>query len=226
MKYCSSLSSLGLAAAVVVAGSIAIAQPGGKDKAPKAPAGQPEMQLPPGMTMEDMKAYMEAGTTGPMHERMKEDVGTWTGTTTMWMSPDAPPTKTDCKAVFTTMMDGKFLKMELTGDTPMGPMSGMGIYGFDNVSKKFQSTWIDNTMTGMMQGTGELSSDKSTITWNYSFNCPIMKKAMVMREIDRRVDANTTIIEMHGPDPKTGKEYKMMEVTMKRTGTHDTKPAK
>lgn len=236
MKCCTVLSSVGFSAVAVlaVAGSIALTQPGTKDAKPPAahaPAGQPEMQLPPGMTMEDMKAYMEAGMKGPMHDRLQECVGTWTGKTTMWMSPDAKPEVTECKATFTPMFDGKFVKMDMSGDSGMGmPFNGLGIYGYDNVSKKFQSTWMDSMSTGMMMGTGDLSSDKSTITWSFNFTCPITKKAAVMREIDRRVDANTTVIEMFGPDPKTGKEYKMMEVSMKRAGAtdgkHDAKPAK
>lgn len=236
MKCCNGLffGGLSVIAIVAVAGSLGWAQPGTKDATPTkpasaphgqpaAPAGQP--QLPPGMTMDDLKAYMDAATPGAMHARMQECVGTWTGTVNHWMAPDTKPVSGACKAVFSSMMDGKFVKMELTTETPMGPMTGMGIYGFDNVSKKFQSSWIDSMGTGMMYGTGDLTDDKTTINWSFGFTCPITKKACVMREIDRRVDANTTIIEMHGPDPKTGKEFKVMEVTMKRTPTPNSAPA-
>ena len=65
----------------------------------------------------------------------------------LFANNDDDPVAGACKAVFSSMMDGKFVKMELTTETPMGPMTGMGIYGYDNVSKKFQSTWIDSMGT-------------------------------------------------------------------------------
>jgi len=116
------------------------------------------------------------------------------------------------------LIDGKFTKCEWSGDMPgMGPFNGLGIYGYDNVGKKFQSTWIDNMGTAMMQGTGELSSDGKTLTWNMQYTCPITQKPTVMREIERITGKDTRVMEMHGVDPKSGKEYKMMEITMTRT---------
>ena len=38
----------------------------------------------------------------------------------------------------------------------------------------------------MMQGTGELSSDGKTLTWNYTGTCPIQKKPIVVRQIETR----------------------------------------
>ena len=36
----------------------------------------------------------------------------------------------------------------------------------------------------MMTGTGELSDDGKVMTWKYDFNCPLTKKAVVMREVE------------------------------------------
>src|SRR5688572_30124881 len=44
-------------------------------------------QLPPGMTEADMRACAEAGTPGPQHQRLAENVGVWQGKSTMWMTP-------------------------------------------------------------------------------------------------------------------------------------------
>ncbi len=217
------------AAAALVAASFAFAQPAKDTKpakpatttttpahTPTQPAGQP--QLPKGMTEADMQACIAAGTPGPMHEHLAKGVGTWTGKSTMWMTSESEPTVSDCTSTVTTMMDGKFTKCEMKGDMPgMGAFNGFGIYGFDNVSQKFQATWIDSMGTGMMTGTGDLSSDGKTITWNYTFNCPITRKPTIMREVERVTGPDSMTLEMFGPDPKTGKEYKMMEITLNRT---------
>jgi hypothetical protein len=96
----------------------------------------------------------------------------------------------------------------------MGPFNGFGIYGFDNVSQKFQSTWIDNMGTGMMVGTGELSPDGKSVTWDFTYNCPIQKKPVHMREVDTFTSPNSRTLEMFGADPKSGKEYKMMSIEL------------
>jgi hypothetical protein len=182
------------------------------------PTGLPaDFKLPKGWTMEDMQACMLAGTPGEMHKLLAKDVGEWEGKTTMWMGPEGEPMTSECTSTVTPMMDGRYIKAEMKGDMPgMGPYHGGGVYGYDNVSKKFVSSWIDNHSTGIMQGEGELSSDGKSITWEYKFNCPIAKKEVSMKEVDTKTGDNTKKLEMWGDDPKTGKNYKMMSIELTR----------
>jgi hypothetical protein len=148
---------------------------------------------------------------------LAKSVGTWQGKSNMWMGPDGgEPMVSDCTFTITPLLDGKFFKCEMKGEMPgMGPYNGMGLYGYDNVAGKFVATWIDSMGTGMMNGDGALSADGKTLTWTYNFNCPITKKASVMRETETTgADGNTKTFEMIGPDPKTGKEYKMMRIEL------------
>lgn len=232
MNCISRFSIVGIAALCTVAGSLAFAQAGKETKpaAPKAPAhaappaktpaapGAGDMQLPPGMTAEDMKACMEAATPGPQHEELAKSVGVWSGKSKTWMAPNTEPQASECKSVVTSIMDGRFIKVEITGEMPgmPGPFNGMGVYGFDNVSKAYQTTWIDNCGTGMMTGSGEATSDGKTITWTYTGNCPMTKKPMTMREVDTWTGKDTKTMVMYAPDPATGNEFKMMETVFTR----------
>jgi hypothetical protein len=217
MKYGLILTFVAL---VALGASLVFAQ-SSKDggSASKSPAATGQKQeLPPGMTEADMKACVEAGTPGPKHEFLAQSIGAWSGKNTMWMTPTADPVKSDCSATFTAVMDGRFIRCEVNGEMPgMGPFHGFGIYGFDNVSQKFQSTWIDSCGTGMMFGTGELSPDGKTLTWTYSYNCPITKKPTVFREVEHRTGKDTLAVEMFGADPHTGKEFKVMEIAYTRS---------
>ena len=122
-------------------------------------------------------------------------------------------------ATITREMDGRYTKCEYKGDMPgMGPFHGIGYQGFDNVSQKFVSSWIDNHSSGIMHGEGTLSADGRTLTWTYEYNCPINKRPTTMREIQRYDGDDSMTLEMHGKDPKSGQEFKMMELQMKRTG--------
>lgn len=227
------LTVVGIAA---VAGSIALAQQGETRKpalTPAKPAAapathQPEMQLPPGWTAEDAMACQVAGTPGEMHKFLAKRIGTWSASTKMWM-PGVPEPMVGKDGTYTVsdFMDSRYLKCEMKGDMPgMGPFNGFGLTGYDNISQKFVGTWVDNHSTGIMNGTGELSKDGRTITWTFDYNCPITKKPTKMREIETLKGDNEMTLEMHGVDPKSGKEYKMMEITFTRTGNAPTTAAR
>lgn len=203
---------VGLAA---LAGSVATAQ-NRKDTKPAPKAAD----QPPGISAEDMKAMMDAGKLGKMHEFLGKQVGVWQGENQMWMAPGAPPMKSNCTSTITSIMGGRYTKADVAGEIPgMGPFMGMGITGFDNVSQKFVGSWIDNHGTGIMNGVGELSKDGKTLSWNYTCNCPITKKSTVMRQIETYPDANTMTLEMFATDPKSGKEYKCMQIDFSKRAT-------
>jgi hypothetical protein len=196
------------AAIAATVGSFAIAQPEGQ-----APAGQPDFPLPPGWTPEDMEACMVAGTPGEMHAFLATHAGTWDGQCTMWMYPGADPMESACTSTITPIMDGRYVRVTMDGEMPgMGTFTGEGTYGFDNVSKKFVSSWIDDHSTGIWDGTGALSPDKKTLTWSYTYNCPVTEKPAVAREVERFTSPTTKTLEMFGKDPKTGEEFKMMSI--------------
>lgn len=206
------LAALGLAA---VAAGIALAEPA-KD-AKKEAAAPPEFKLPPGWTEADMQAMILASMPGKQQKYLADGAGEWLGKTTMWMGPDGEEMKSECTSKVTPIMDGRYTKVEIAGDFPgMGPYSGHGMYGFDNVMQHFVSTWIDNHSTGIMTGVGKLSEDGKTLTWTYTHSCPITKKPTVMREVETITGSNSKTLEMYGADPKSGKEYKMMRIELTR----------
>jgi hypothetical protein len=197
----------------LVAADVALAQAPRDSKAPEK--SKSEFKLPPGWTEEDVQAMMAAATPGKMHEHLAKDVGVWHGKHTMWMAPGTDPIKSESTSKVTKMLDGRFTKLEVEGEIPgMGPFHAVSITGFDNVAQKFTSTWIDNHGTGMMNGTGELSPDGKTLTWKFTYNCPIAKKPVVMRQIETVTGSKTKTLEMFGADPKSGKEFKMMTIEL------------
>lgn len=200
------LTSAALAAGV----GFAVAQPTKENKQPAA--GHPDIPLPPGWTQDDMQACMLAGQPGEMHEFLAKQAGVWDGQCTSWMYEGAEPEMSTCVETATVIMDGRFIKSEIKGESSMGSFSGLGASGFDNVTRKFVSSWIDNHSTGIWQGTGELSSDKKTLTWTYTYNCPVTKQPAKAREVITFKSPTSKTLEMFVKDPKSGKEYKMMVI--------------
>jgi Protein of unknown function (DUF1579) len=208
----------------VLAGAIAHAEPAKESKPPKPatakaaaekPAANAEVKLPPGWTEADLKAFMAAATPGDMHKRLVADAGTWQGKNTMWMAPGADPIETESATTITPVLDGRFVRCEIKGEMPgMGPYHGLAVHGYDNISKKFVASWIDNHSTSIAQGEGELSKDGKTLTWTFTCNCPLTKKPITMRQIETVTGPGAKTIEMFGAEPKTGEEYKMMRIEL------------
>jgi hypothetical protein len=205
------LWALGLSLVVATSASVRAQEPAA------APEGQP--QLPHGWTAEDMQKVMAAGTPVKEHAHLVEGAGKWKAECKMWMAPDAEPIQSVGTSTVTPMMDGRYVKVEMQGEMPgMGPYHGLGIYGYDNQAKEFVSIWVDNHSTGIMQGKGKLSDDGKKLSWNYKAHCPIAEKMVTMRDIETITGPNTKKLESWAPDPKTGKEYKMMEIVLTREG--------
>lgn len=178
---------------------------------------QPEMQLPPGWTADDMQACMMAATPGPEHAMLAKDAGDWQGKTTMWMAPNTDPVESEGVMTVTPILDGRFMKIEMTGEMPgMGPYNGSGLCGFDNVTKKYVATWIDNWSTAIMTGKGERSPDGKKMTWTYTASCPIAGKEITVRQVETITGPNSKTLEMFAPDPKTGEEFQTMKIELTR----------
>jgi hypothetical protein len=216
MKLKSAILSTVIAATCL--GSLAFAQEKTAPATPPATGAAPEMKLPPGWTQEDMAACMNAMTPGKEHKFLQQCVGVWKGKNTMLMYPGADPIKSESTTTVTSIHNGMFIKMDITGDMPgMGKFEAVAYNGYDNVSKNYVSTWIENTSTGIMTGTGKVSDDGKTLTWTYSYNCPITKKAAPLRQIETITGENTRTVSVWMAEPKSGKEYEMMKIELTRS---------
>lgn len=111
-----------------------------------------------------MEAYAQATKPGEHHKKLDPLVGEWRTTTRAWVAPGAEPIVTEGKARKSWDLDGRFLREELAGTSPVGPYTGVGYLGFDNASKQYQGVWLSSMSTGMITYTGAMSDDGKTLT--------------------------------------------------------------
>jgi hypothetical protein len=161
-----------------------------------------------------MEIYKKLAQPGEPHKQLAGLAGSWTTTSKEWMEPGKPPAESTGSVDMKTLLDGRFLQQEFTGNMMGQPYVGIGTTGYDNLTKKYVTTWIDSMGTGIftMEGTG--SADGKTITMHGSHPDP-MGGVMKHRAIWTFPDPNTQIFEMYGAHGKE-KEFKMMEITYKR----------
>lgn len=161
-----------------------------------------------------MKAMMEAATPGPAQKAMQGMVGTWDAVVKSYMDP-AKPTETKATSTYTSLLDGRYIQENMEGDFMGMPYHGMGIFGYDNVMKKYVGTWMDNMSTGIMMSWGESKDGGKTIDYIGKGSDPVTGKEQTFRSVLHQISADQSHFEMYGPGPD-GKEMKMMEITYTR----------
>ena len=112
-----------------------------------------------------MKQMVEMSKLNENHKMLADMDGNWNYAIKMWMNPDpnAKPQESKGTATRKSVMGGRYVVMDVTGKMQMpdqtGKMKdmqfkGMGVEGYDNVKKKFVSSWIDNMGTGIQYSDG------------------------------------------------------------------------
>jgi len=188
------MRAFGLAVALLLVGSAALAQ-----------EGQPS---PEEAAM--MAAWQTYMTPGEPHQHLATAAGEWRHELTMWMAPDAPPTETTATSTAQPILGGRYVVEEYAGDMMGMPFEGRGTYGYDNAKEQYFMTWIDNMGTGLMVGWGAPEGNKVTYTGTYMD--PMTGEEAPFRSIVTHVDDNHMIMEMYMPAPGGGGEFKSMEI--------------
>ncbi len=163
------------------------------------------------------KAWMEYATPGSMQKMMADWCGNWNGEGSMWMSPDAPAITASSTMSTKMIFDGRYQEGTYEGNMMGMPFQGKMTMGYDNAKKEFVSSWIDNMGTGILNTSGTWDDASKTLTLQGEQSDPTRPgKTCHFRETLKIVDNNTQIMSMYGPDMKTGKEFKTMEIKLTR----------
>jgi hypothetical protein len=163
------------------------------------------------------KAWMDYATPGEMQKMLAKSDGNWIGETKMWMKNGSQPMMSKSEATNKMVFDGRYQMSTHKGDMMGMPFEGISIVGYDNSKKKFVSSWIDNMGTGIMNMEGIWNASTKSIEFKGKMTDPSRPgKDCNVREIYTFVDDNTQKMEMYGPDAKTGKEFKTMEINYTR----------
>ena len=203
-------------ALLVALTSLALAQEATKPKTAGA-AGAKASAAPQKMDPQAMEAMMEKmAAPGPNHERFKKMAGEWNLTVKWTMDPSRPMQETKSTSTITTLMDGRYSQEQSTGEMQGKPFSGLGLTGYDNVLKKYVSTWIDNMGTGIMMSHGTPDASGQVVNWTGSMMDPATGKMSAYRMVTRDVDADHHVMEMYVKGPE-GKEFKTLEITYERS---------
>ncbi len=161
-----------------------------------------------------MELYTKLATPGEPHRLFASLAGSWTTKTKEWIEPGKPPIESTGAAEMKVLLDGRFLQQDITGQMMGQPFSGLEIIGYDNLLKRYVTTWMSTMGTGIFIMEGTASADGKTITLKGQHAEPGGGQ-MTHRAIWKIVDSNTQTFDMWGTH-HGGKEMKMMEITYTR----------
>lgn len=172
-------------------------------KAEGAPAGNTE-------------AMMKAMSPGPQHKQMARMAGNWTYTIQLWMEPGKPPTGSTGTMHSEMILDGRYVQSTWTGDLMGMPFEGHGLDAYDNLEKRYTSTWVDNMGTGIMIMTGSCDDTGKTCQMATGEMMDAMSgQRVTTRSVVTWTDEDHFKNEMFTKYP-TGDEMKMIEIVATR----------
>ena len=175
-------------------------------------------QDPPKMTAQEqaeMEKWMAAATPGAPHKLLEPMVGTFDTKVTFWAAPGAPPQTSEGVSENRWIMGGRYVEERFKGSMMGMEFEGLGYTGYDNITKKYWGSWVDNMSTGTMTSTGTTSDGGKTWTFDATMSDAMSGKVMKLKQKLNVKSADEHVFEMWGSDKK-GKTFKMMEIVYTR----------
>ena len=129
------------------------------------------------------KALKVAMTPGEGQKRLASMVGTFDVRIRTWVTPASAPVETHGTSVNVWVLGGRYVQAMLAAEIAGEPFSGIGYMAFDNVSRKYQATWMDTGSTAM--------------TWYEGNLDPSGKSALMKATVVNPLTAQPSPVELH-----------------------------
>lgn len=155
----------------------------------------------------------QAGTPGEAHKKLAPLAGKFSVKSKSWIDPAKPPEESNGASERKWIMGGRYLEEHYQGTYGGQPFTGIGLQGYDNVTKKYFGTWLDSGSTGMTMARGTMSGN--TIQYQGVMSDPVSGKELSYMMVTTITGNDSHKVEMWGPGPG-GKDMKWMELVYTR----------
>lgn len=174
--------------------------------------GQPAMD-----PQEAMKKYQEASTPGAGHRALDHYVGSWDIAVKMWWEgPDKPPAETTGTAEVKWILGGRYLQENLTCQMMGQTLQGIGTTGYDNLKKKYVTSFIDNMSTALITSEGTVDASGKVLTSYGKMDDAVTgERDKAVKYVSRIISKDKHVFEIYDL-AGTPKEFKAMEMTYTR----------
>ncbi|MEM7610630.1 MAG: DUF1579 family protein [Pseudomonadota bacterium] len=159
-----------------------------------------------------MQAMQMAATPGEAHAKLANSAGSFTASMLMYMEPDAEPIPNTMTVEREMDLGGRVLVEHWSGDVMGMAFEGRSRTGYDNVTKRYWSTWSDNMSTGLLIMHGGWDDDEQALVMTGKGTHPLSGETYTVRSIGRTTADGLESMDMY-EDHGDG-EYKSMSFTL------------
>jgi hypothetical protein len=169
-----------------------------------------------GPTPEQVNAFIESMTPGEPHKKLAAQAGEYVVKGRTWMDAKARPAEFTAAASLKSIIGGRYQVQELKGDSMGMPFEGTGLAGYDNVSKEWFSTWVDNMRTGIVHYRGH-ADDTGVVTMTCEMADPMNPAVKcTFRQVMTFTGKDGFSVETWRKDANHPAEFKAVEMTYTR----------
>ncbi len=162
-----------------------------------------------------MAKFQEYASPNENHKVLDVLVGNWNHNLKYWMAPNSKPEISTGTTQSQWILGGRYLQQLVKGVSMGQPFEGIGIAGFDNSQKRYQTIWMDNMGTGMMIGKGTYDSAEKELNDKGHLSDPIAGQ-MDYRAATKFIDNDHYSYKIYIND-QNGKEFLMLDIAYTRT---------
>jgi len=163
-----------------------------------------------------MEEWAKMSAPGEHHAHLNAVVGKWSYVSKWRMSPEAPWDESKGTSEHEWALGKRFVVSKCSGEMKDGMrFEGMGMWGYDNTTKKYTSTWADNMCTAIMKTTGTCDESGKTFTMSGEYVDPMTGAKKTAKSVTKIINNDKYVFEMFDKD-EAGKEFKSLEVAYTR----------
>lgn len=174
-----------------------------------------------------LQALAEAAKPGPAHAQLMKLAGDYT-TTATYSAPGAEQQQSTGTAKLKSILGGRFLEEENSGDAFGTPYSGLRLYGYNNGSKQYEAIWIYNGSTAFLVLDGSSDDNGKTVRYSGAFLAPGGTQTLHVTITQQDADHFVVKLLGQGPDDATSTletTYTRVKKTVAAPAHHDRGPA-
>ncbi len=107
-----------------------------------------------------------------VHKWFKDLDGKWKGTASTWFEPGKLADESPVEGTIRSVLGGRFIVHEYTGSIDGKLLEGITVYGYDCMTGRYQSAWIDSFHMGtaIMLSESKMGSSKVDLVGYYNIN--------------------------------------------------------
>jgi hypothetical protein len=168
-----------------------------------AQAQSPQKPAAPSQeSQQELQQAIAAAQPGPQHAELMKRAGDYTTTQTFY-APGAQPQESTGTAKLKSILGGRFLEEENSGESLGQPYTGLRLYGYNNGSKQYEAIWIYNGSTAFLVLDGTSDDNGKTVRYSGAFLGPGGQR-QTLRVIVTQNDADHFSVKLLGEAPGGG----------------------